>query len=261
MLTFIYYKRREINLKSLNHLINSSILMAYLICLGWSIAYVCGWARAYYYGYSWELVEVGTSNIARSLGYVVFFSIIITIFYSCGMYVLHLVKKCCPQDIIRSIRLFIVLTTVLSPIAVVLFLFMKEIDYTPIIIYLLLSIPTSIVFNKTVSTFRLQDLIQIINRQKINAMLVMSAVYIYFILSAFLVGYVSPILISEYATILFEGQPYYVLSTNNNILILSKSLERDNKQFFVFPCQLSPNRLCSLNMIDTEKAGVTLCNK
>lgn len=93
MLTFIYYKRREINLKSLNHLINSSILMAYLICLGWSIAYVCGWARAYYYGYSWELVEVGTSNIARSLGYVVFFSIIITIFYSCGMYVLHLVKK------------------------------------------------------------------------------------------------------------------------------------------------------------------------
>ena len=92
-------------------------------------------------------------------------------------------------------------------------------------------------------------------------MLVMSAVYIYFILSAFLVGYVSPILISEYATILFEGQPYYVLSTNNNILILSKSLERDNKQFFVFPCQLSPNRLCSLNMIDTEKADVTLCNK
>ncbi len=67
--------------------------MAYLICLGWSIACVCGWARAYYYGYSWELVEVGTSNIARSLGYICLFLIIITIFYSCGMYVLHLVKN------------------------------------------------------------------------------------------------------------------------------------------------------------------------
>lgn len=260
MLTFIYYKRREINLKSLNHLINSSILMAYLICLGWSSAYVCGWARAYYYGYSWELVEIGISNIARSLGYIVFFSIIIAFVYSCGIYILHLVKKHCPQDIVRSVRLFVVLTTVLSPIAVVLFLFMKEIDYTAVVIYLLFSIPISIVFNKTVSAFRLQDLPQIINRQKMNIMLIMSSVYIYFILSAFLVGYVRPILISEYATILFEGQRYYILSTNNNILILAKSVQRNNDQFFVFPCQLSNNRLCSLNMVDTAQADISLEN-
>lgn len=32
-------------------LIGSSIFIAFIIAVGWSVAYVHGWAQSYYYGY------------------------------------------------------------------------------------------------------------------------------------------------------------------------------------------------------------------
>ncbi len=63
-------------MKSLNHLINSSILMAYLICLGWSIAYVCGWLE---HIIIWLFLGVGAGRhfkyCSKFGGYVVFFQL------------------------------------------------------------------------------------------------------------------------------------------------------------------------------------------
>ncbi len=54
-------------LKILNKLLSSSISMAFLVILGWSVAYSYGWGQSYFYGFPWWYVDVGTSNVARSL--------------------------------------------------------------------------------------------------------------------------------------------------------------------------------------------------
>ena len=71
-------------LKTLSKVISSSISMAFLVVLGWSVAYAYGWGQSYFYGFPWWYVDVGSGNVARSLGYVIWATIILLISSVCS---------------------------------------------------------------------------------------------------------------------------------------------------------------------------------
>ncbi|MCT8715617.1 hypothetical protein KZ375_09780, partial [Glaesserella parasuis] len=75
-------------LKIANKFISSSISMAFWGVTGWSVAYAYGWGQSYFYGFPWWYVDVGISNVARSLGYVLWNTAILFLTYLIGLYIL-----------------------------------------------------------------------------------------------------------------------------------------------------------------------------
>ncbi|CAM3932796.1 hypothetical protein ACLS0F_11240 [Avibacterium endocarditidis] len=77
---------------SFAQLLNSSILLGFLVLVGWSVAYCYNWGLAWYYGYPWDIVEVGRSDIARSLFHVLGVSAFMLLAYVLGIKLLILLK-------------------------------------------------------------------------------------------------------------------------------------------------------------------------
>ncbi|MDO5638741.1 MAG: hypothetical protein Q4G28_02630 [Neisseria sp.] len=227
--------------------------MSFLVWLGWSVAYVHGWAQAYYYGFPWELVEIGMPNIARSLGYVLFLSLIIGLLYTLGVAAMRIAKRCLPRQITAPLRIFIWSAIVSGPILVQIFLFMKRIDYVFIAIYLLFAACLSAAFQTKVKTLNPNRLIRQIKSKQINLLILIAGSYLYFTASAFMVGYYRPMFRTTYPSVEIRQAVYYVLVKSNTTLVLAQNTSPDNRIFFVAPCRSLNQPICRIKMARVAK--------
>ncbi|MCQ9120988.1 hypothetical protein BKG95_02510 [Rodentibacter pneumotropicus] len=219
-----------------NIIINSSVFLAYISFLGWSVAYIYGWAKFYYYNYPWEFIEVGINNIARALGYILFVSMIIFITCAIGLIVIRSAKQLFPSTMVASIRTFVVLSVVFTPLLVQISLITREPDYVIISIYLLGAIAISILCKKHSYHISIKKIIRDIKNHKIHLLTALTIVYFYFALSAFMIGYYAQIFPKTYAQITLFEEDYYIFGKSNDTLILIQELGKDNTGFFIYPC-------------------------
>lgn len=223
-------------LSSKNIITNSSVFIAYLTFLGWSVAYIYGWAKSYYYNYPWELVEVGINNIARALGYILFVSLIISTLYILGLVMIRNAKRLFSNTVVSSIRTFVVLGIVFAPLLIQISLFTHETSYFILFIYLSIAILVSILCKRHHYNINFKQITLDIKNRKIHLEVVLIMVYIYFALSAFMIGYYRPIFKQEYSTITLFNEDYYILAKSNEKLILSQDIDNRNMKFFIYPC-------------------------
>ncbi len=219
-----------------NIIINSSFFIAYISFLGWSVAYIHGWAKFYYYGYPWEFVEVGINNIARALGYVLFVSMIIFITCAIGWIIIRSAKRVFSRTTVASIRTFVVLSIVFTPLLVQLSLITHKTDYVIISIYLLGAIAISLICKKHSYHISIKKIIRDIKNHKIYLLTALTIVYFYFALSAFMIGYYAQIFPKTYAQITLSEEDYYIFGRCNGTFILIQDIGKKNSDFFIYPC-------------------------
>ncbi|MBV7388119.1 hypothetical protein KRX11_05570 [Pasteurellaceae bacterium TAE3-ERU1] len=239
-------------MRNLDKLISSSMLASFFIGLGWSVAYVYGWAQSYYYGYPWELVDVGIANIARSIGYVLFLSLIAFTLYWLGLAFLLLAKPHLPCALVKILRAFIFCTVLSAPIMIQVFLFMHRINYPFIALYLFFALTFSLLFRNKLKSLRTSSILAVVTSHKHNLAILALGIYLYFIISAFMLGYFRPAFRQEYPVIALNQTLYYVLTKSDDKLILAQSLAHDNRTFYLTPCNLERDNICRFSMITME---------
>lgn len=237
-----------------NIIINSSVFLAYFSFLGWSVAYIYGWAKFYYFDYPWEFVEVGINNIARALGYILFVSMIITTTYIIGIVIIKNAKRLFSDTMVSSIRTFVVLSVIFTPLLVQISLFAYETDYLIILIYLLGAISISILCKKHRYHISIHNLINDIKNQKIPLIVVLAIVYVYFALSAFMIGYYAPLFKKEYAQITLFEEDYYILGKSYDTFILIQDTSKNNTSFFIYPC-MNHIKPCQVTIKNKDNEG------
>ncbi|URL02778.1 hypothetical protein L4F91_04045 [Avibacterium sp. 20-126] len=237
----------------LEKILRSSIIVTFLIGIGWSVAYSYGWAQSFYYQFPWELVEVGIPNIARSLGYVLFISIIISFVYIVGLYIIRKAKDHFSDRFMNRLRVFIIFTALSSPIVLQAILLIQHVSAVLLISYTLIAITIPLFVKLKYQSISPQNLNRLIKRKKLNPIYIMLFIYLYFIVSAFTIGYFRPAFKHEYASLEIEHQKYYILAKSNNFFVLSKNISTNNNIFFTYPCIEKPITICKF---EVEKLSV-----
>lgn len=183
-------------------------------------------------------------NVARSLGYVLFLSLIFLLAYIVGVISVKISKKDLSEKIVKLLRAFMCTTILVVPILLQYILFDNKVLYTVVPAYVLLAMVLSHFLSYKIDSINVQKVWNKIKRRDINLLLVLLAFYLYFVLSAFAVGYIRPYFRHSYPSIEVNNEFYYILAKNDKGLILSKDTRRKNDEFFVYPCEPHPNNLC-----------------
>ncbi|WP_032997213.1 hypothetical protein [Aggregatibacter actinomycetemcomitans] len=237
--------------KTLSKLISSSISMAFLVVLGWSTAYAYGWGQSYFYGFPWWYVYVGTGNVARSFGYVIWVSIILLSTYLIGLFGLKKTQPYMTDACLSLLRTYILCTVFLIPGVIGYILTVGKISYLFILTYIIITFIVTLLFKhyirKHISTISLNTTITFLYRNKSYVML---STYCYFVICAFIVGYSRPHFKTVFDSLEIEGRAYYVLAKYSDTFILAKSIHSTNGNFYLY--KIDPNSLCHVQVINME---------
>ncbi|AKO30318.1 hypothetical protein A6046_03455 [[Haemophilus] ducreyi] len=235
-----------------NKIISSSLSMAFLGVLSWSAAYSYGWAQSYYYGFPWWYVEVGASNVARSLVYVLYVTFIIFVTYLIGVFLLIKTKPFLSLSCIRLVRAAIIFLVGLLPILIISTLLIGKISQKALLIYLGLVFVLTCLFhnaiNRHLSSINLREIMHFFQDHKSYVLL---STYLYFVFFAFVIGYLKPCFKSQFDMLEVNDKMYYVLAKYHKTFILSKELV-DNGNFYLY--ELNPNELGHIQIVSINKS-------
>lgn len=222
-------------LKNIGNVVISSMSMAFLVILSWSVAYAYGWGQAFYYGYSWWYVEVSKSNIARSIGYVLLSTLMILGFSGVSFLLVRLVKPFLSGRCLNILRSFVISAVLQLPL-----LFVCVLSIGSVYLFLLVAYIGLVL----ISTFLLRNYVEkyvtSLNPKKLWEKLmqfphyVLTFLYVYFVLSAFLIGYVRPYFLTRFDMLEVNRQFYYILAKYDDSLILSADIHRDKENFYLY---------------------------
>ncbi|WP_167509581.1 hypothetical protein [Actinobacillus vicugnae] len=238
-------------LKIINKIVSSSlsISMAFLGVLSWSVAYSYGWATACFYGFSWWYVDIGADNVARSLGYVITVTLVLCLTYLIGLCLLVKIKPYLSDGCVKFVRATVLCAVVFLPILIVSTLMTGEIFQLMVIVYVATVLFFSLLFsrpiNRHISNINVYTAINFFQNHKNHVMIF---TYVYFVLFAFLVGYLRPHFKTRFDMIEVEQKMYYVLTKYHKTFILAEELKSDNDDFYLY--ELIPNQLGHIKMVN-----------
>ncbi|MGC7559537.1 hypothetical protein [Pasteurella sp. PK-2025] len=246
-------------LKHIGNLIFSSISMAFLVILSWSIAYAYGWGQSYFYGYPWWYVDVHISNIARSTGYVVLVTLILVITTLLAIYT---VRKCKPLlsyrclNILRAATLSMV---VWFPIVIISFLLTGGVNPLFMISYGILVVSFTFIFKRYIEKYvHYIDKKKVMRFVKQNQYAIVIFTYIYFVLSAFVIGYFRPHFSHSFDMVEFKNKMYYVLSKYDDAIILSQDIRKNGEDFYIY--RITTNVLNHIKTNQLPQSAETRCS-
>lgn len=101
--------------------------------------------------------------------------------------------------------------------------------------------------NRHISNINIYSAIQFFQSHKSNVLIF---TYVYFVIFAFMVGYLRPHFKTRFDMIEINAQMYYVLAKYNKTFILSKELKIDNDEFYLY--ELNPNQLGHIQIVDAH---------
>ncbi|UXM97614.1 hypothetical protein [Aggregatibacter actinomycetemcomitans] len=240
-------------LKTLSKLISSSISMAFLVVLGWSVAYGYGWGQSYFYGFPWWYVDVGTGNVARSFGYVIWVSIILLATYLVGLFGLKKARPFMTDYCMNLLRTYILCNVFFIPVILGYILTVGKVNYLFAIFYIGITFTFTLLFknyiHKHIDTISINTTLAFLYKNKIYVML---ATYCYFVICAFIVGYSRPHFKTVFDSLEIEGKAYYVLAKYSDTFILAKSTRATNDSFYLY--KMNINFLCRVRVVNTHNA-------
>ncbi|MFW3379067.1 hypothetical protein ACN9NO_06895 [Glaesserella parasuis] len=235
-------------LKIANKFIFSSISMAFLGVTGWSVAYAYGWGQSYFYGFPWWYVDVGISNVARSLGYVLWNTAILFLTYLIGLYILIKAKKYMPEPYIQFLRAYILICIGLSPL---LFGYITSIGRCNTYVglgYLLLILLFTLIFknyiNHNIPSISVKATMQFLYK---NQVYIIICAYCCFVMFAFITGYIRPNFKNTFDIIDIDHKTYYILAKYSDTFILANEIHANNDNFYIY--KLSPNSLFHIKVV------------
>lgn len=231
---------------SFSQLLNSSLLFGFLVLVGWSVAYGYNWGLAWYYGYPWEIVEVGKADIARSLFHVLGVSAVMILIYILGIKTLILLKEkltALPFNFVRALITCFILT---FPLFLEITVLIKAFTFHNLAIYLVGLLLISLVLCRFFTRYNICMLWQSFLAKKLNLVPAMIIVYFYFVILACLVGYLRPFNKNMYHKVEVDSAQYFILAKNCDSLILGKSYEKGGKYFYLMPCHYNGGGICHI---------------
>lgn len=226
-------------LKKIGNSIISSVSMAFLVILSWSVAYAYEWGRSYYYGYPWWYVEINTGNIARCLGYVLFATLILIIFSCFNLIIVRKIKPFLNKSYFNLFRSFVLSGLLWLPILMSSFILMNKLHSSFIITYVILVVVFTIIFKQYIEDFLEQHFENTSTRQILRYLekmqnYIMIFLYSYFVLSAFIMGYSKPHFTQTFEMLEVNHKLYYVLAKYDDAIILSENVKQDYDNFYIY---------------------------
>ncbi|MFZ7224497.1 hypothetical protein [Avibacterium avium] len=227
-------------------LLNSSIFLAFLVLVGWSVAYGYNWGLAWYYGYPWELVEVGRADIARSLFHVLVVSSLMIAVYIAGIKLLVSIKDKLSFVRFNFIRALITCFILTFPLFLEITVIIKVISLYILLVYLLILLILTIILANFLKNYNICMLWQFLTKAERNILPLLIASYAYFVILSCLVGYLRPFNKTIYHKLEVNHQQYFILGKNCNSLILGKTYEKGGKDFYLMPCHYNNGEICHI---------------
>lgn len=226
-------------LQKIGNSIISSVSMAFLAILSWSVAYTYEWGRSYYYGYPWWYVDVNTGNIARSLGYVLFATFILLIISYFNLFLVRKIKPFLNKSYFNLLRAFVLSGILWLPILMSSFILMGKLHSSFIISYTVLVVVFTAIFKQYIenyleSHFENRSRRQIMRYIEKNQNHIMIFLYSYFVLSAFIMGYSKPHFTQRFDMLEVNHKFYYVLAKYDDAIILSENVKQDYDNFYIY---------------------------
>ncbi|UOO82837.1 hypothetical protein LVJ83_05090 [Uruburuella testudinis] len=215
---------------SWNKLVTSSVSMAFLAITSWATAYSYGWGQAAYYGYPWWHVEVGRSNIARSIAYVGVVSLTLLVSYILGYVLLCAVKKTQLFTNVGCLRIFVLISVFFAPVALGFYIFAGHLPLYLWSGYLLFGLAVSIIFHRKGNLFTL-DFGRHKNKEQYSLAFLIF-IFLYFSGLAYGIGWLRPYFRTTYDVVTFNQRSYYLLASNSDTYILAEKIKHNQK--FVF---------------------------
>lgn len=238
-------------LKVLNKFISSSISMALLGVTGWSVAYAYGWGQSYFYGFPWWYVDIGTSNVARSLGYVIWATSILLVIYLIGLFCLSKAKKIMSDAHFELLRAYILIAILLSPLLLGCIALIGDCNYYVIGIYIVLIFFFTLIFKSKIKQYIPNISIRTVLRFLYkNQNYIILGSYTYLVLFAFVMGYVRPNFKTAFDTIDINNKSYYVLAKYSDTFVLANNIDKNQEHFYIY--KLSPNSLYHINVLEVS---------
>ncbi|MCW9717661.1 hypothetical protein [Avibacterium sp. 21-599] len=232
---------------SFTKLLNSSILFGFLVLVGWSVAYCYNWGLAWYYGYPWDIVEVGRADIARSLFHVLGVSAFMLLTYILGIRLLILLKdklSSSPFNFVRTLLTCFILT---FPLFLEITVLIKVFTLYSLLIYITGLLVISLLLCRFFTRYNICMLWQSLAKKQLNIVPTAVVIYFYFVILACLVGYLRPFNKDMYHKLEINAEQYFILAKNCNSLILGKSYEKGGKDFYLMPCHYgSKGSICHI---------------
>lgn len=238
-------------LKNVGNMIISSVSMAFMVILSWSIAYAYEWGRSYYYGYPWWYVEINTGNIARSIGYVLFATLTLLLFSVFSLFLVRKIKPFLNKFYLNLFRAFVLSAILWLPIVMSSFILIGKLHSSFIISYAILVIVFTVIFKEYIED-ALENYFENANYRTITRYLnrmqnyIMIFLYSYFVLIAFLLGYAKPHFTYHFDMLEVNHKMYYVLAKYDDAIILSKDVKQDRKNFYIY--RTSTSKLAHLKV-------------
>ena len=212
---------------------NTSLLVAYMGCMGWGSAYFYGWGNSFYYGYPWWVVGAGVDDVARSLFYAVTVIVIFFIGWITGIVFFFSVKQKTNIRDLSFIRLFIAIFLLFIP---------PTVEFSVIQRKLALDILTLSLVIALIITFIIRYYGGCLSVKKIPYMfivknhcieIIMILFIVYFWIFSLLAGWYKPMLKKEYQVLYYNNAYYYVLARYDNRLVLSETFKGNSNYFII----------------------------
>lgn len=226
-------------LNNFNKFVASSISMAYLVILSWASAYAYGWGQAVYHGYPWWHVVQGGSMIARSLAFVCAMSLVLVVGYVIGYWVFKGIKRLFDRlrqshtSHLGCVKIFILLVVLFTPIALLLYFYVGILSWVRLVWCVVVISSISLACHQLGKMVNLSiDLKGLTSNEKYYQIF-MGFIFLYLIISAFVVGYLRSAFFVGYDMIKVDNQAYYILAINGDEdFILGKKMKHN--ECFVF---------------------------
>ncbi|MGX3047137.1 hypothetical protein ACWIUH_04725 [Ursidibacter arcticus] len=225
--------------KDISHIIISSISMAFLVMLSWSIAYAYGWGQSCFYGYPIWYVDISTSNIARSIGYVLSVTFILLVISLVSLWIICKLKPFISERFLIILLSFILGAILWFPILIISVITISRLDIIVIFIHLSLAIISAKLLIPNVS-----NKIQGFNRKEIFIFLkkrqhyIIIYTYVYFVLAAFIVGCLKPYFTNKFDMLEVNHKMYYVIAKYDDSIVLSENIKKDKENFYIYRISL-----------------------
>ncbi|SUT88202.1 Uncharacterised protein [Actinobacillus ureae] len=168
--------------------------------------------------------------------------------YLIGLYLLVKAKPYLSNSCIKMVRASILCAVTFLPILIVTVLITGKIYQLSVISYFGTVLVSILLFrnpiNRHISSINVHTAINFVQNHK-NYVMIFT--YAYFVLFAFLVGYLRPNFKTRFDMLEVEHNMYYVLAKYNKTFVLSKELKIDNDDFCLY--ELVPNQLGHVQMV------------
>lgn len=213
---------------------NSSLFVAYMVCLGWGSAYFYGWGTSFYYGFPWWVVGAGTDDVARSLFYAVTVIVIFLTGWGAGIVFFLSIKQKNSMRDLSFIRLFLAILLLFIPLALEFSVIHQQLvpDTLALCVITVLIITLLIRLGGRLVSVKCFSEISFIRHHRIECIMV--GFMIYFWAFSLIAGWYKPQFKKEYQTLQFENIWYYVLARYDDRLVLSTSYRGGSKKFIIF---------------------------